>query len=62
LADIPANIQEELKIHFVERMDEVLEVALESKLEPRPLLVSGEATATTIETPAKDLGREPMTN
>ena len=34
LADIPANIQQDLKIHFVETMDEVLQIALERPLTP----------------------------
>src|SRR5579862_4708826 len=62
LADLPANIQEELTIRFVDVMDDVLEVALEKKLEPRPVLVAGDVTPPTINTPSKDLGREPMTN
>src|SRR5579872_344492 len=59
LADIPANIQQELTIRFVDMMDEVLDVALEKKLEPRPVLVAGDVTPPTINTPSKDLGREP---
>ena len=35
LADIPGNIQQELAIKFVETMDEVLDVALDAKLEAR---------------------------
>jgi len=62
LADLPENIRQELTIRFVDVMDEVLEVALEKKLEPRPVLVTGEVTPPTMETPSKDLGREPMTN
>jgi ATP-dependent Lon protease len=62
LADIPANIQQELTIRFVDRVDDVLEVALEKKLDSRPILVPGEVTPPTIETPSQDLGREPMTN
>jgi ATP-dependent Lon protease len=62
LADIPANIQQELTIRFVDRMDDVLEVALEKKLESRPILVPGEVTPPTMKTPSQDLGREPMTN
>jgi ATP-dependent Lon protease len=62
LADIPTNIQQELTIRFVDKMDDVLEVALEKKLESRPILVTSEATPPAIETPSKDLGREPMTN
>jgi ATP-dependent Lon protease len=62
LTDIPANIQQELTIRSVDNMDDVLDIALEKKLEPRPLLVTGEATPSAIENPSQDLGREPMTN
>jgi ATP-dependent Lon protease len=62
LADIPANIQQELTIRFVDRVDDVLEVALEKKLDSRPILVPGEVTPPTMKTPSQDLGREPMTN
>jgi ATP-dependent Lon protease len=62
LTDIPANIQQELTIRSVDDMDDVLDIALEKKLEPRPLLVTGEATPSAIENPSQDLGREPMTN
>ena len=34
MADIPAHIQKELKIHFVETMDEVLQIALERPIDP----------------------------
>jgi len=36
LADIPANIQQEMTIRFVDKVDDVLEIALEKKPEPRP--------------------------
>jgi len=62
LADIPMNIQQELTIRFVDSMDDVLEIALETKLESRPILVTGEGTPSTIAPPSQDLGREPMTN
>jgi ATP-dependent Lon protease len=62
LADIPENIQQELTIRFVDKVDDVLEIALEKKLESRTILVPGEVTPPTIETPSQDLGREPMTN
>jgi ATP-dependent Lon protease len=62
LEDIPANIQQEMTIRFVDKVDDVLEIALERKLESRPILVTGEATPPTMETPSKDLGREPLTN
>jgi ATP-dependent Lon protease len=56
LAEIPAEIQAEMKIHFVETMDEVLEVALE-----RPLAVAAvpavPEVASKFEQPAeKDQG------
>jgi ATP-dependent Lon protease len=38
LADIPANIQQELAIKFVENMDEVLDLALDGKISGRPEL------------------------
>jgi ATP-dependent Lon protease len=62
LADIPVNIQQELTIRFVDSMDDVLEIALETKLESRAVVVSGEGTPSTIAPPTQDLGREPMTN
>ncbi len=33
LADVPENIRSEMKIHFVEWMDEVLKIALAGDLE-----------------------------
>jgi len=37
LPDIPENIRKEMKLHFVESMDEVLKVALEAELPAMPL-------------------------
>ncbi|MBI2816221.1 MAG: endopeptidase La [Acidobacteria bacterium] len=34
MADIPAHIQKELQIHFVETMDQVLQIALERPIDP----------------------------
>ena len=34
MADIPAHIQKELQLHFVETMDQVLQFALERPLNP----------------------------
>jgi ATP-dependent Lon protease len=34
MADIPANIQRDFTIHFVETMDEVLQIALERPVQP----------------------------
>jgi len=36
LADLPVEYQQELTIRFVDIMDDVLEVALEKKLDPAP--------------------------
>jgi ATP-dependent Lon protease len=41
LADIPQEIQKELKFHLVETMDEVLKVALERELPPVSTLKEG---------------------
>jgi ATP-dependent Lon protease len=62
LAEIPANIQQELTLRFVESMDEVLEVALERKIEGRPPLVSEDKPGSSLESPSMDTGRGSMTN
>jgi ATP-dependent Lon protease len=41
LPDIPANIRRDMKLHFVESMDEVLKIALEKEIEPKPLPAAG---------------------
>ncbi len=46
LPDIPENIRNEMKLHFVNSMDEVLKIALERDLEMAPL--SGMLTAAEI--------------
>ena len=50
LPDIPENLRGELKLHFVDSMDEVLQVALEGPL-PKPV---GEPAAVLPATPAGD--------
>jgi ATP-dependent Lon protease len=40
LPDIPENIRKEMKLHFVESMDEVLKIALERELQALPLPVT----------------------
>ena len=62
LAEIPPNIQQEMTIRFVDTMDEVLEVALEAKLEERPPLVVEPETSATLETPVLQTDRTPLTN
>jgi len=62
LADIPANIQEELTIRFVETMDEVLELALLGKPEALSALVAGSETGPALPPPGLDADRETLTN
>ncbi len=62
LAEIPANIQEELTIRFADTMDEVLDLALEHKLEERPLLVGETEARPALEPPAPEANREPLTH
>ena len=62
LSEIPANIQQELVIHFVESMDEVLNFALERKLETQPVPApEGERSADLESTPLGE-GRDRLTN
>jgi ATP-dependent Lon protease len=37
LPDIPENIRKEMKLNFVNSMDEVLKIALERELQPLPM-------------------------
>jgi len=60
LSEIPANIQQELAIRFVDTMDEVLELALESKVESRQPLPP--ETTTPLEPSTHDEGRTPLAN
>jgi ATP-dependent Lon protease len=62
LAEIPANIQQELTLRFVESMDDVLDLALERKIEAAPILVPEGKSQAALEPPALNAGREPMTN
>jgi ATP-dependent Lon protease len=61
LAEIPAAIQQELNLRFVESMDEVLEVALESKIEASPALVSETETPVGLEPPTLETDRGSLT-
>jgi ATP-dependent Lon protease len=45
LAEVPENLRKEMKLHFVENMDQVLAIALES---PLPEQVLPQDTAQTI--------------
>jgi ATP-dependent Lon protease len=53
MADIPANIQQDFKLHFVETMDEVLQIALERP--PVPLAEHAAEAPIRTEFPADDL-------
>ena len=62
LADIPATIQRELNLRFVESMDEVLDLALESKIKGQPVLVSESETPVGLESPTLETDRGSLTN
>jgi ATP-dependent Lon protease len=62
LAEIPATIQQELNIRFVSSMDEVLDLALESKIEPRPTLAPESQTPVGLEPPTLETDHGPLTN
>jgi ATP-dependent Lon protease len=61
LADIPATIQQELNIRFVSSMDEVLELALESKIEAQPVLEPESQTPVGLEPPKLETDRGSLT-
>jgi ATP-dependent Lon protease len=61
LSEIPANIQQEISLRFVDTMDEVLELALERKIEEHAVLAPEVSPPPAIESPA-GTGREQLTN
>jgi ATP-dependent Lon protease len=61
LSEIPANIQQEISLRFVETMDEVLDLALERKIEVPPALPPEVETRTKLDVPAEG-DREPLAN
>jgi ATP-dependent Lon protease len=62
LAEIPANIQEELAIRFVETMDEVLNLALERRIGARAGVEAEPAAVPPLQPPACEGERETLTN
>jgi ATP-dependent Lon protease len=62
LAEIPANIQEELAIRFVETMDEVLNLALERGIGVRAGVEAEPATVPPLQPPAREGEHETLTN
>ncbi|MFB3921645.1 MAG: endopeptidase La [Terriglobia bacterium] len=61
LADIPANIQQELTIRFVDTMDDVLDLALEKKLDVRLNAEPGPESVPPME-PPRETDRGTLTN
>ncbi|HUI41433.1 MAG TPA: endopeptidase La [Terriglobia bacterium] len=61
LSEIPANIQQEVSLRFVDSMDEVLDLALERKIEAPAGLPAEVETRTKIESPA-ETDREHLAN
>ena len=49
IAELPDNIKKAMKLHFVDQMDEVLTLALESPL-PAPLVTEGDVLASVPQT------------
>jgi len=62
LSEIPANIQEELAIRFVETMDEVLDLALERRIGARADVEAEPEAAPALEPPAREGERKTLTN
>ena len=62
LADIPANIQDDLRIQLVDNMDQVLDLALERKIETNPSLNPESEITSPFEKSPSDTDQEPMTN
>jgi ATP-dependent Lon protease len=62
LSEIPANIQEELTIRFVETMDEVLDLALERRIGVHVGVEAEPEPAPAVPPPAREGEREPLTN
>ena len=62
LAEIPANIQEELTICFVETMDDVLDLALERKIDARVAVEAEPEASPALPPSTHDTEREPLTN
>ena len=59
LADLPELIKTTMKLHWVEQMDEVLEIALAAKL-PRLAEETPEALAASMPVPPPDAASHPV--
>jgi ATP-dependent Lon protease len=61
LPEIPANIQQEIALCFVDTMDEVLDLALERKIEEQPVLAGAPVPRPELEPPV-ETDREQLAN
>jgi ATP-dependent Lon protease len=57
LVDIPENIRRDMKLHFVDHMDEVLRIALESPIDPAAI-----AAAYAVDTTPRPVADEKVTH
>jgi ATP-dependent Lon protease len=62
MSEVPANVQQELTIKFVEIMDEVLDLALEHKVKAQTAMEAGPAAAPPLPHPELDADRGTLTN
>src|SRR5207245_7410530 len=62
LSEIPANVQQEIGLRFVDTMDEVLDLALERQVEPRETILAEAETAPVLDPARPELDREPTTH
>ncbi|MCP5111387.1 MAG: endopeptidase La, partial [bacterium] len=54
LHDVPENIRKDMKLHFVQNMDEVLKIALEKEIEPKPLPAGTSPVEVAAPLPSED--------
>ncbi len=54
LPDIPKNVRADMKFHFVDSMDQVLKIALEKEIQPKPLPAQATAVEIASQHPSED--------
>ncbi len=62
LSEIPAGVQQELAIKFVDTMDEVLDLAMDQQIERMEDLAAEPEATQALEPPKLDINREPLTH
>jgi ATP-dependent Lon protease len=62
LSEIPAGVQQELAIKFVDTMDEVLDLAMDQQSERMEDLAAEPEATQALEPPKLDINREPLTH